>query len=261
MFKEAILELFGRKFGDGKFLGDKGRIFDYLPIDMKIRLMGWSHACPVIDEVVREYAKSYKDLHPEVSNKEAIKQGKIMTLSRYSECNFMYGYCEDLVKPINSILASRLAAETTRRTGEEPGKVSNKFIPKDYKSKVSKMSHIVGYALPRIAIEERGRGTDNITWERFEKMSGVIEDVARKCDDPIEYMVQVAEQFTKMEVHPDAIMDHMLAKGILLEQGCKGDFKEVFEAIDKFAPNIKARYDELGVEGRKKFGLVERSEL
>lgn len=48
-----------REFGKGTLLGDEGGNFFDKPINQQVMEMGWSHACPVVDEVVKKYGPEW----------------------------------------------------------------------------------------------------------------------------------------------------------------------------------------------------------
>ena len=50
---------YDREFGRGTLLGDKGDNFFSKPLDQQVLEIGWSHACPVVDKVVKEYGPEW----------------------------------------------------------------------------------------------------------------------------------------------------------------------------------------------------------
>ena len=56
---------YGREFGQGTVLGDHGDDFFQKPLEQQVKEMGWSHACPVVDEVILNYGQSWAANHPQ----------------------------------------------------------------------------------------------------------------------------------------------------------------------------------------------------
>ena len=119
----------GRKFGFGTFLGDSDEGFLEKPIEDQVIEMGWSHACPVVDNVAKEYGPEW-------------------TLKRYAECNFVFGLVVEAAKDLNPDLHKLLIKSTLRVEGELPGKVLSNRIPKSFSSEMSPLSTPWGYAIP-----------------------------------------------------------------------------------------------------------------
>ncbi len=104
----------GRKFGAATFLGDSGEGFTNKPLREQVLEIGWSHACPVIDEVVTEYGPEW-------------------TLKRYAECNFVFGLIVESARDLNPDLCRQLTTPVKRLDGEKPGKEFNpEFIPDNF---------------------------------------------------------------------------------------------------------------------------------
>lgn len=124
---------YGRMFGRGRTFGDN--FFDK-NIHEQIKEVGWSHACPVVSEVVRDF-------------------GPVWTLHRYAECNFVFGVILEIARENKPELYSQLIESVSRLKNEEPRKdLDKQFIPTDFYQQMSPLSTPWGYALPRVAIEQ-----------------------------------------------------------------------------------------------------------
>ena len=230
----------GREFGRGTLLGDEGTDFFNKPLADQVVEIGWSHACPVVDEVVKEYGPEW-------------------TLKRYAECNFVFGLIVESAKDLNPELYEQLTAPVARLEGEKPGKeFKPEFIPSNFFEQMSPLSTPWGYALPRVVIEEIGRGENNKdrTQKRILKALNIIDKVVKSSKTPIELLVKMAEQVSKLDANPKAVLSHVLANGILIEEGCKTMFDDIKRRIDKSAPTLREAYDSMSEGERKSEGII-----
>lgn len=230
----------GRNFGEGTFLGDTGYDFFSKPLSTQVEEMGWSHACPVIDEVAAQYGPEW-------------------TLKRYGECNFVHGVILDTAKRFNPNLHERLIKPVKRIESEIPGRSFNlRFIPESFTREMSPLSTPWGYALSRVIIEEMGRGENNKdrTELRIFRALSVIESGVKKSRSPVELLVRTAEMVTHLDADPKAVLSHVLAQGILEEEGSRIIFKEIKKRIGQWAPNLKKAYDSMSSEERTSLGII-----
>ncbi len=230
----------GREFGRGALLGrEVPTFFDKLLAEQVVE-MGWSHACPVIDEVAKEYGPEW-------------------TLKRYAECNFVFGLIVESARDLNPELHKQLTVSVPRLEGEKPGKqFKPEFIPDNFYEEMSPLSTPWGYALPRVVIEEMGRGENNKdrTQKRILRALNVVDKAVKSSKTPVELLVRMAEQVSKLDADPKAVLSHVLANGILVEEGCKTMFDEIKAKIDKSAPTLRKTYDSTIPEERKAEGII-----
>jgi hypothetical protein len=194
----------GRAYGKSDFLGPKGENFVDKPIDEQVLEMGWSHACPIVDEVAKEYGSEW-------------------TLKRYAECNFVFGLITESAKDLNPDLYKLLTTSVPRLDGEKPGREFNpKLIPGNFYSEMSPLSTPWGYALSRVIIEEMGRGENNKdrTEKRMLTALNLIDKAVKSSKNPIELLVKLSEQVSTLDADPKAVLSHVLANGVLVEEGC-----------------------------------------
>lgn len=230
----------GREFGRSDLLGTEGASFSDKPLNQQVMEMGWSHACPVVDEVIKEFGPEW-------------------TLKRYAECNFVFGLIVESAKDFNPELYKQLTTPVTRLDGEKPGKEFNpKLIPDNFYKEMSPLSTPWGYALPRVVIEEMGRGENNKdrTQKRILKSLSLIDKVVKTSKTPNELLVKMAEQASKLDANPKAILSHVLASGIFVEEGCKTMFDDIKRRIDKSAPVLREAYDAMSIEERQAEGII-----
>ena len=229
----------GREFGVGTFLGDLGEGFVDKPLNEQVMEMGWSHACPVIDEVAKEYGPEW-------------------TLKRYAECNFVFGLVVEAAKELNPKLHKLLTTPVPRLGNELPGVFSPKFIPESFHKEMSPLSTPWGYAIPRVIIEEMGRGKNNSerTQERLMRALKIIDVNVDSSETPIELLVKLAEHVSVLDADPKAVLSHVLASGVRKEEGCVTMFKEIKQQIDKYAPTLRNVYNTMSSVERTKEGII-----
>ena len=123
---------------------------------------------------------------------------------------------------------------------------------------MSPLSTPWGYALPRVIIEEMGRGENNKdrTQKRFLKSLSIIDKAVKSSKTPNELLVKMAEQISKLDVDPKTVLSHVLANNILIEEGCKTMFDDIKRRIDKSAPILRQTYDSMMEEERKAEGII-----
>lgn len=230
----------GRVFGYGTFLGDLGEKFFDKPLSEQVLEMGWSHACPVINEVSKEFTPEW-------------------TLKRYAECNFVFGLVIEAAKDLNSKLYKLLTTSVPRLENELPGRnFKPELIPESFAKEISPLSTPWGYAIPRVIIEEMGRGKNNSdrTPERILRALNLVDKAVKSSETPIELLINLSESVSKLDADPKAVLSHTLASGILLEEGCKTMFNEVKQLIDKSAPTLRKVYGAMSPEERTKEGII-----
>jgi hypothetical protein len=236
---EAANMRYGREFGKGTLLGDTGIEFFNQPIEQQVREMGWSHACPVIDQVAKEYGPEW-------------------TLHRYAECNFVFGLIAESAKNLNPNLHIQLT-HAVGRLPDEPVGVITKFTPESHKTKMSPLSTPWGYALPRVVIEQMGRGEGNKdrTQTRVLSSLDIIEKAVKNSTNPIELVVKISETVSNTDADPKAVLSHLLCAGVLQEENCITMFKDIVSEMKKSAPMLTKTYEGMSSEDRKKLGVVD----
>jgi len=231
---------YGREFGASTLLGDSGDRFVDKPLNEQVVEMGWSHACPVVDEVARDYGPEW-------------------TLRRYAECNFYFGLVVAAAEDLNPNLHSLLTTPVQRLENEKPGRsFKPELIPESFATEMSPLSTPWGYAIPRVIIEEIGRGENNSdrTPKRILKALSLIDKTVKSSKTPVELLVKLSESVTQLDADPKAVLSHTLADGILKEEGCKTMFAEIKHRIDRFAPVLRGLYKQMTPAERTKEGII-----
>jgi len=232
---------YDREFGKSTLLGDRGDNFFGKPLEQQVLEIGWSHACPVVDRVVKEYGPEW-------------------TLKRYAECNFVFGLIVESARDLNPKLYAQLITPTPRIKDEFPseGRFNPNLIPSSFYNEMSPLSTPWGYALPRVVIEQMGRGKNNEerTQERILKALDIINEAVKTSKTPVCLLVKVAEAISRLDAKPRAVLAHTLSENILLEEGCKSIFKDIRREIEKSAPILAAEYASMTKAERKAEDII-----
>lgn len=250
---------YGREFGKATLLGDKGDNFFQKPIEQQVREMGWSHACPVVDKVIKNYGDQWVKTHTEASPTEIRQGGAELARGRYAECNFVFGLIADTTRELNKPLYEKLTRPVPRLENEPDGNHGLEFIPDSHLKEMSPMSTPIGYALPRVVIEQMGRGEKNIerTPKRMQKALEVIEDVVKESKTPIELIVKLSEEVSKMDADPKNVLNNLLSADILGEENCVTMFRDMVAEMRKSAPTLTRVYDAMSSAEKQEFGVVD----
>lgn len=252
----------GRFWAAGTFTGWE-KDFLELPLEEQVLRLGWSHACPVVEDVIQAYGNAWAKDHPNALPSEIREQGLLMTRARYAECNFVFGLVLESARKLNPALFEQLESPVERLPGELFGIPDSKFVPDSTKKMMAPLSTLWGYALPRVIIEEMGRGENNKfrTPGRMLKSLNMIDQAVKSSKDPIVLVVKLAEMAAKNEGDPKEILSHLLSAGILKEENCKTMFKEVVKTMHKRAKILSKVYDLLSPEEFKDFDIVSPDQL
>lgn len=232
---------FGRDFGTGTLLGDAGIHFFQEPVEKQVYEMGWSHACPVVDRVVQKYEPEW-------------------AVRRYAECNFIFGLVVESAKDLNPKLAKLLEKPTKRIKYEEPGEgnYNPDLVPESFHSEMAPLSTPWGYAIPRVLIEQMGRGDNNKdrTQEKMLKALNLIDKSVKTSHTPIELLVKLAESVANLDANPETVLYHTLSVDILREEGCRNLFGEIMRKIDKHAPTLRKTYNSMTPQERDEKEII-----
>lgn len=252
-----------RQFGRGDFLGNDGD--DILDPDvsmyLKTKQLGWSHGCPVVDEVIKEYARAYFEAHPkEYRNyKQVMEKGAELALHRYAECNFVYGLIVESARKLNPELYLELVIPTKRQANEPDGEHGQEFVPSSHAEKMSPLSTPIGYALPRVLIEQMGRGENNKerTPERMLQALNIIDSYVQSAQNSSELVMYFAEAAINQDAEPRAVLSHLLPAGILKEENCLSMFQEMIKTMQLLAPKLYKLYTSLLPQQRQELGVAD----
>ncbi|CAN5312777.1 hypothetical protein BH10PAT1_BH10PAT1_4880 [soil metagenome] len=228
-----------REFGQGTLIGNDRHIFDQM-LEKQVLRLGWSHACVAVDQVTKEF-------------------GVIWTRNRYAECNFVFGLVVEQAKNLNPDLYTQLTNPTPRLLPQEPaGIFDSRFTPQSHKKEMSPLSTLWGYALPRILIEQMGRGMNNKdrTNPRVFKALDILDNKIITSNDPIELVVEIAEAVCYENAKPEEVLCHLLPSGVLNEENCKMMLKDTINVMKKYAPVLIYLYNGLSDKEKGELGIA-----
>ena len=244
--------------GRGELLGDRGDNFFNQPLEIRVRQMGWSQACPIVPEVIKEYGKSWKKEHPEASRKEVKQKGEEMARQRYAECNFVFGMITEAAKVGNPDLYEKLLTPSPRVDDERVGIYYRGYVPKTHSEELSPLSTLWGYALPRVILEQMGRGENNEerNAERVIEAMKMIDEEVRVARNPEELVAKVAERAVNGSTDPKAILGHLLSTGVYEEENCREMAITIYQAMRDFSPKLTEVYDALSRTDKGTLGIM-----
>ena len=232
----------GRVFGEGTFLGDKDDNFFGQPIKRRVEQMAWSHACPVREEVIGKYGEEW-------------------ALRRYAECNFVFGLIIESAAGCNFPLYFRLLEPVNRVETENPSpNIKPKNVPPNFGMFMSPMSTPYGYALPRVLIEQFGRD-DKRTGDRIFRGLKIVDRKVKIHTDPIGLLVSVGEAVIKADADSEAVVSHILSKGILEEEGCVTMFKKIMSQMKSRASLLWLTYQKMLSDKKWKNEIIRPEDL
>ena len=220
-------ERYGRYFGDGTVLGDQGDTFFDLPNARKVRILGWSHACPVVPDVINYYSQG-----------KSLEDGTKLAIGRYAECNFIYGVVVETAKRSNEGLYKLLTTSVERKDDEVVGNYIKGFVPKDHDLDMSPLSTLWGYALPRVLLELMGPNRETVS---VVKALNLLDAVVEISTTPEELVIRLAEQTEDKKT----ALSHLFSKGVYLEENCEMMAVKMFELMYYEAPELLKTYQGL----------------
>lgn len=223
-------------FGRGTFLGNDASIDDLSP-ENRLIVSAWRHACPRRNEVSRKYGTEW-------------------TRQRYDECDFVFSSLIVEHSRNKPGLYQQLTASVKRLLGEPMGYHEDNTVPEFHKSEMSPLSTPWGYALPRIFIEQSGRGKER-NWERYDKALDILDEAIYLSDTPIELLANLGKLAVDGDAKVDAVVNHIFEAGILDEENCRTMYNQIAEMIQQKAPKLWTYYSSLSIEKRRSEGLIE----
>jgi hypothetical protein len=254
---------YGRVFGSGdiwprSFLRKDD--LSNMTRDDRLLAIGFSHACPVVHSVVKDYGYDW-------------------TLRRYIGCNWIYQHeILPVLKETNPNLFEKIITPVPRILTELPDfKIDRNLVPKSFEIEMSPLSTPYGYALPRLVdLYVKGKEKNGSYEGKYQEIRTglktrvnivkiILNNLAHECTDPIEFTVKLAGRIHKLGVDPLKIFDHLLSKGKLKEENCKTMYHQIFGAMEKFTPELSHTYKQIlrdeGEVGLHEFGIVVPSDL
>jgi hypothetical protein len=239
-------------FAQGDFLGDDPAIQDLSPNE-RVYISAWRHGCPMPDGVIEYYGQKWLDNQrklgdeSEYSEAEIEAQGIALTRRRYDECNFVYN---TVIR--DAVFRAMEQGENKRdlyvqlfgledRAEDEPlGYAEPGRVPELATEVRPPLSRLVGYALPRVLIEQFGWGFGvERNPERYLQGLDLLDRAVAQANTPEELLAILGNQVVRADAEAGIVIGHMLAPGIEDEQNNHAEFARVRAAIRKHSPTLR----------------------
>lgn len=224
-----------KDFGKGIFLGDDPTILRLSPKE-RLMVSAWRHACPRPKEVSAKYGLEW-------------------TRQRYDECDFIFSSLIVKHAEANPELHRQLTTPAKRLAGEPIGVHESGAVPISHQTEMSPLSTPWGFALPRVFIEQAGRGA-NRSWERYDKAIDLLDEAIAQSTTPIELLARLSELVVTADADPMSVLSHIFEPGILEEENCRTMYNQIAEAVRQKAPTLWEQYNRLPQEEREKAGMI-----
>lgn len=128
-------------------------------------------------------------------------------------------------------------------------------VPAAHTTRISPLSHIKGYGLVRIYIEQTGRGADRIV-SRQRVGDLIIVEQAHKSQDALEFLAKVGESVIDHDARPEPVLRNILSQGNLEEERTYETFDKLATILQDVAPNLWSIYDKLDEKSRSDLGII-----
>ena len=207
-------------------------MFFELPVREQARIVGWAHSCPIVSELT----------DPGNHNPG---RGPEAMLNRYGEVNFWFGFIKRETERLNPALYQQLMNPTQRLKSEPVGKYEPESVPPSHTEQMSPMGTLVGYALPRVFIEQLGTNSEDVSRDevkaRLMRGLDILETAIPAAETPLDLLCLVSEEVAK-EVGPQKVLYHALSPGWLEEHGAETMFNEAKTVMANKAPQLWEAY-------------------
>lgn len=229
-------------FGHAGFLADQLRVDEqYLgrPAEERARIAGWLAGCPVPGELIDT-------------------RGAEAMADRYEDIKFWYSFIEREARDLNPELYDELTSSVKRSPDEPVGKHEAESVPLSYFKEMAPTTTIVGYALPRMAIDYLGaeaKADDPWPKHRIDSLMGLIRQSVKDSVDPQDLMVEIGDRMAEdKQVDPSKLLKHMFAKGWLEEHNAVSMLKSLQSKLESGSGGLCSFYQSLSDHQRAELG-------
>ena len=235
-------------FGHGSFVGEiMDSDFFELPAREQARIVGWAAGCPVVDKLT------------DPANTEPGRGPEAM-VGRYAEVDFWFTFIAREVENLNPHLSYAFKQSEQRLEGEPVGEFESQSVSENFVTEIPPMETLVGYALPRLFVEQIG-SHEHISreqrLERLERSLNILTSSVSEADSPQEILALLAEGMLKAgDVEPNKILSRILGTGWRKQHNgftAVDDFKKV---LSNRTPDVWAVYQKLTPEEKDQNKLV-----
>lgn len=199
--------------------------------------LGWSNGCPVARELTDPTNEEY---------------GPHKMIERYAQTNWWFDWITRWEsRRTNRRLYDQLTTVTERSSDEPVGKHEAISVPGLHLTHMFPMSHPVGYALPRVVIEETGRGSME-TRANKQEMIDKLEAFIMISHSPSELLARVSGSVAAPYVtdNPVAVLSHALSSGVMEEENCPSQFAQIMTQMETHSPDLLRVY--IGLSDQEK---------
>lgn len=229
---------FGRTFGERSLLGDNNKDFFKKPILEQVSELAWSEGCPVRNKVIN-------------------RKGPESARNRYGEVIFASQIVLAEAKEHNPELFFLLKQGLIRKEGEVVGEHESSSVPASHVTEISTSNTPWGYSLPRILIEQFGKGKERNQTRMIEGLE-ILESSIKKTDSPISLIAIFSEGIVRNNPSiTNSVLKQAFSKGYLEEENIFEIYGKLLEEIGKYAPTLYKRYNELSSEEKSEKGIAE----
>lgn len=236
-------------FGHGSFVGSvmADPTFYDQPLRDQARAVGWAAGCPIVLELI------------DPTNNDSGRGPEAM-LNRYGEVSFWFGQIVRTAEELNPDLHNQLTSNVPRQEGEDPLKFEIESIPITHLDRMSPLSTITGFALPRVLIEQFGT-TQNLSREevqtRLVKGMNALERAVTEARTPAELLAMTAEDLiVSGHTQSSKALKHMLGQGWMDEHNAQSMIDELKSTMQDKAPVLWSVYSALSEEEKRAQELV-----
>lgn len=229
-FKKIRPYLDDKKFGRGGFTEE----FEVSGLSSILTLafnMLWQNGCRVPAESLEKNQLSWM-------------------VERAVETNFLFSEVLARAKELNPSLYKELSEPRQRRSDESmpEGIYEPDSGPNDNDKYIYPMQGIFGYSAPRILSEIIGRREKGTTPTLFvnalELLDSVIEASSSRSARPSEFVARLTGRGFENGAGAIAMLSHIFPEGILREQNCFTDYRDLASDLSIHAPKVWSAYQD-----------------
>lgn len=208
-------------------------------INQRVLDLAWSSGCPIPTETI--------GLNPTLE--DLLRSGE-----RYAYINWWFDIIASKIHLTKKTSSYSIRFPVPRREDEPVGKHEPEYVPLVHMTHMSPLSHPVGFALPRIAIEMTKEPTDMRGF-----VNSLIGGFAATCTSSSQLLARVAE-FAACQLYggnPMTVLNHVLRQQKLNQEGCISVYEQIVRDMEQLAPNLLRIYVGLSTTEKISAGIIE----
>lgn len=231
-------------FGSGSFVGEIMRdpgFFDQ-PAEEQARQLGWIEGCPVVEELISPDSR-----------------GPAAMIERYAEISFWQGHIRREILAHNSYVYDLLYTPVTRLSEESVGKHERDSVPQAYIYEMPPSTTLIGYALPRLMIDQiGGSGLSHEKREdRLQKGFDELHEAISFAQSPEELLIKFADGLRSVgDLSPIEILQRIMPNAWLEQSNANSMLERVEKELSASAPKLYKTYLDLPDDEKAKLGII-----